>query len=195
MYMKTQKVYLLLQIPNLRGYYPIASLIPAKGRATWGTFVYLTCAQVYSLLCGYNDVPSYGLSVYQCDIVCVLAYMHVVACNRVCVCVSIESTIVFQIKLKEVVLSNQSSPLPQKRDCKCPVNLFVDKFFTFYEIFFSCSAPVVTVKQSSPDIQRRIHSQRKRRRDIREVFEPNAGILSLSLSLSLSGRVETKKKA
>ena len=24
----------------------------------------------------------------------------------------------FQMKLKEVVLSNQSSPLPQKRDCK-----------------------------------------------------------------------------
>ena len=36
--MKTQKVYLLLPIPNLRGTIPLpaqASLIPAKGRATW----------------------------------------------------------------------------------------------------------------------------------------------------------------
>ena len=40
------------------------------------------------------------------------------------------------------------------------------------------------VEHSSPDLHARIHSQRKKRRDVRELFEPNEGI-SLTLSLFL----------
>ena len=53
--------------------------------------------------------------------------------------------------------------------------------------------------QPSPDLQRRIHSQRKRRRDVREVFEQNEGtLLSLPpppLSFSLSPSLSKYKKS
>ena len=57
-------------------------------------------------------------------------YMY--SCNCVCIEVLYEFFF-FQIKLKEVVLSNQSSPLPQKRDCKCH-NTYIIILYTIINI-------------------------------------------------------------
>ena len=106
------------------------------------------------------------------------------------------------MKRKEVVLSNQSSPLPQKRDCKSHGSYPLDQIFIWRGFsspalvgFFSITAPSVMQNQPSPDLQRRIHSQRKRRRDVREVFEPNEGTLSPPTPFSLSPSLSNYKKA
>ena len=66
----------------------------------------------------------------SCKTVVVVIIIIEILCEFLC----------FQMKLKEVVLSNQSSPLPQKRDCKWHSSYLLDQIFIWRDF----SPPALT---------------------------------------------------